>query len=412
MRSIKENVLFQKPELRNFCLYRLIFGVSYSFMIPIIPLYLNSVGISTMMVGAIMSMYGLSKALAQVPFGGVSDKIGDKRLLIIALAIMTSVPMGYVVFNGKIMAGATYIIQGAILGIAAPATFSILARSLDENKRGECTGLASAVFTLGGGIGAEIAGFIESKLNNFNLIFFCATGGILLTTIFVFFKIKKSEVAEKKDKDKEKSKISKDDTKNRIKGMYEEIKKNKLGCKIVLLSAIAFLGDFIFGSITSIFPFYGQDVLGASTFYTSSIISVYLFVFGLGAPFAGWVSDKVGNKKQLLTSFVVMNASLLALGIFRSVMLFTGIIVVYFLGATFLNASLQSVLSEFGENDKIKGIVFGIVGASESVGFAVGPIYSAFVYNMNEQWLFFGVLVISIIVTIVYLLLYKKSCLT
>ena len=410
--NIKENVLFQKPELRNFCLYRLVFGVSYSFMIPIIPLYLNSVGISTMMVGTIMSMYGLSKALAQIPFGGVSDKIGDKRLLIIALGIMTFVPMGYVIFSGKVMAGATYIIQGAILGIAAPATFSILARSLDENKRGECTGLASAVFTLGGGVGAEIAGFIESKLNNFNLIFFCATGGILLTTIFVFFKIKKSEIAESKDKDKEKSKISKDDTKNRIKGMLEEVKKNKLGCKIALLSAVAFLGDFIFGAITSVFPFYGQDVLSTTTFYTSTIISVYLFVFGIGAPFAGWVSDKVGNKKQLLSSFIVMNTALLALGIFRNIIIFTIIIVIYFLGATFLNASLQSVLSEFGENDKIKGIVFGIVGASESIGFAVGPIYSAFVYNLKQEWLFFGVLAISVIITIIYLLLYKKSCLT
>ena len=44
------------------------------------------------------------------------------------------------------------------------------ARSLDESKRGECTGYASAVFTLSGAIASIIGGFIVTKLNNYNLV--------------------------------------------------------------------------------------------------------------------------------------------------------------------------------------------------------------------------------------------------
>ena len=78
--SIKNNVFFQKLELRQFCTYRFIFGISYSFMIPIIPLFLDSIGITTVMIGTIMSLYGVSKTLAQILFGRVSDYIGDKKL--------------------------------------------------------------------------------------------------------------------------------------------------------------------------------------------------------------------------------------------------------------------------------------------------------------------------------------------
>ena len=406
--NIKNNVLFYKKELRQFCNLRFIFGISYSFMIPIIPLFFDSLGISTVIIGTVMSLYGVSKALAQIPFGMVSDAIGDKLLLIIALTLMAFVPFSYSFAHTQMLASGIYVVQGAILGMAAPATFSILSRSLDEKKRGECTGLASAVFTLGGGIGAAVGGFIVSKFNNYNMVFYIASIGIFLSSVFATLRIKKSSEATSKNKTiKDPIKV-----KRKTKAIFQDIKKYKLGCKIVLLGAIAFLGDFIFGCIVSVFPFYGQEVLGASIRYTSGIISLYLFVFGFGAPIGGWVSDKIGNNKQLFISFMVMSAALLGLYFVRGLVIFTGIIIIYFLGATFLNAALQSLLSEFGDNDNIKGIVFGFVGDSEAFGYALGPIVSAYIYGLNKSWLFLSLLIVSISVLVIYLLLCKKTCIT
>ena len=87
-----------------------------------------------------------------------------------------------------------------------------------------------------------------------------------------------------------------------------------------------------------------------------------------------------------------MNITLLGLSFTRNILLFTVIIISYFLGATFLNASLQSALSEFGNSPKIKGLVFGFVGGCESLGYAVGPIVSAYIYNINNSWLFLSLL--------------------
>ncbi|MDZ5254106.1 MFS transporter [Clostridium sp. LIBA-8841] len=401
--DIRNNVLFKKKELLNFCILRFIFGISYSFMIPIISLYFDSLGIGTLLIGIIMSLYGVSKALAQVPFGMVSDAIGDKLLLIVALVLMSCIPFAYTIFHTKILAGSIYIIQGAVLGMSAPANYSILSRSLDEEKRGECTGYASAVFTLGGAIGAIIGGFIVSNINNYNMVFYVSSIGIIISLIFTVFKINKSE------KIMDKCKKSKGKLGCRIRVIVEDIKENKLAPKIILLSSVAFLGDFIYGCIGSMFPFYGQDVLGGTIFYTSSIISIYLFVFGLFAPLGGWTSDKIGVKRQLFLSFIVMNLSLFALSFIRGITLFTIVIIIYFLGATFLNASLQNSLMEFGEDENIKGIVFGFVGASESLGYAVGPLISSYVYKINKGWLFLVLLGISLIVSSIFLLLKNKA---
>lgn len=396
---LNNSVFFTKKELRTFCIYRFIFGIGYSVMIPIIPLYLNSIGITTVMIGTVLSLYGVSKAIVQMPFGAISDYIGDKLVLMISILLMMFIPFSYTLNNSQMIASFIYIIQGAVLGMAAPATFSILSRSLDSKKRGESTGLASSVFTLGGGIGAAIGGFIVSKTNNYNLSFYISSIIILMSLLYVKFKIKSTNhrAIAKKDKNHKSNKI------------FYQIRKYKLGYKIIVLGAIAFLGDFIYGCVVALFHFYGRDVLGATTSYTSAIISIYLIVFGIGAPIAGWISDKIGNKKQLFLSFAVMNISLLGLALTRNIPIFTAIIIIYFLGATFLNASLQSSLSEFGDNPRIKGIVFGFVGASESCGYAFGPIVSAYVYEMNKSYLFIGLLFVSVIVSLVYLALHKKA---
>ncbi|MGL5348921.1 MAG: MFS transporter [Peptostreptococcaceae bacterium] len=394
------SVLFTKKELRSFCTYRLLFGIAYSIMIPLIPLFLKDLGLTTVLIGTVMSSYGISKTLIQIPFGVISDKVGDKIILVLALLLMSIIPFSYTLTNSPTMASYIYIIQGAILGMAAPSTFSILSRSVDEKRRGESTGLASSVFTLGGGIGACIGGYFISALGNYNYAFYISTFGIILTLIYVIFRIKSTSS----------TKSYKNNNKHSLLDIFKEIRQYKLIYKILVLGSIAFLGDYIYGCVVALIHFYAKDVLNSTVAYSSAIISVYLIVFGIGAPIAGWISDKIGNKKQLFLSFIVMNLTLLGLSFTKNIILFTIIIIIYFLGATFLNASLQSTLSEFGNNNKIKGIVFGFVGASESLGYAMGPFISAYIYNINKSFLFLGLLAVSSLIFLIFILFNKKAC--
>lgn len=393
-----DDFLLSNKYFRSFCIYRLIFGISYSLMIPILPLFFKHNRMSTVTIGIVISLYGVSKTIIQIPFGVISNNIGDKLTLKLSLLLMTFIPIGYILANTCFNYGTLYVFQGAILGIAAPATYSILSRTLDSNRRGECTGLASAVFTLGGGIGAAISGLILEKYTSFNLVFYTASIGIFFSLLYVMIRIKKV-----------KSPKLKQQNNHNIKDILYEIKSRNLTYKIIILGASAFLGDYIYSCVVALIHFYGQEVLGVSTIYTAGIISTYLLVFGLAAPIAGWISDKIGVKKQLFMSFIVMIIALTILSMIKTLRLFTISIIIYFLGAIFLNSGLQNSLLKFGEKKKVEGIIFGVVGACESLGYAIGPIILSYIYNINKIFFFPSLLISTIFIFIIFFILRKNA---
>ena len=94
-----DDFLLSNKYFRSFCIYRLIFGISYSLMIPILPLFFKHNGMSTVTIGIVISLYGVSKTIIQIPFGVISNNIGDKLTLKLSLLLMTFIPIGYILAN-------------------------------------------------------------------------------------------------------------------------------------------------------------------------------------------------------------------------------------------------------------------------------------------------------------------------
>lgn len=251
---------------------------------------------------------------------------------------------------------------------------------------------------MGGGIGAAISGLILEKYTSFNLVFYTASIGIFFSLLYVMIRIKKV-----------KSPKLKQQNNHNIKDILYEIKSRNLTYKTIILGASAFLGDYIYSCVVALIHFYGREVLGVSTIYTAGIISTYLLVFGLAAPIAGWISDKIGVKKQLFMSFIVMIIALTILSMIKTLRLFTISIIIYFLGAIFLNSGLQNSLLKFGEKKKVEGIIFGVVGACESLGYAIGPIILSYIYNINKIFFFPSLLISTIFIFIIFFILRKNA---
>ena len=153
-----------------------------------------------------------------------------------------------------------------------------------------------------------------------------------------------------------------------------------------------------------IIPLYFNS-LGISTLIIGAVMSSYGFAKALiQIPF-GVVTNKIGDKLLLIISFIFMILSLATLSIVRRISIFTIAIIIYFLGATFLNSGLQNSLLKFGEDKKSEGIV----GACEALGYAIGPLISSYVYNLSKVWLFPGLLIFTIGVFAIFIVLKKKA---
>lgn len=83
-------------------------------------------------------------------------------------------------------------------------------------------------------------------------------------------------------------------------------------------------------------------------------------------------------------------------------------IVVEIVAGTCLYAAVQSLLCKYAKSSSVSGIIYGIAGTFQSIGLAVGPVFSAFVYEYKKQYLFKGLFLIASIVLFFYLYTIKK----
>ena len=389
----------KNKEFLVLCIAIMIFNLSYSILVPILPDFFSRKGMTTLTIGYVMSAYAISKSVSQLPSGIIADLVGHKKVLNIGLLLISIILFIYSKVDKALTISVIYIIEGAVAGMTAPSIYSILSRIISEEKRGQYIGTFSALSSLGIAIGPLISGVVMKVFDNYNLAFYIACFGGLVSSILVFFLVK----IEKNNENLyciEEGKVKEN---RKTKNILNEVKDRKNILRIVMIGVLAFLGDFIYGSMVSVFPIYGEKVLDTSIIFTSLIISINFFIFSFSAPIAGIISDKIGAKKQVLYSLVIMGTAFLTVSFIRNSVIFTIIIVSEFFAGACMYCALQSLLCKVAKNSEASGIIYGISGTFQSIGLALGPVFSAIIFEYRNEYFFRGLFFITGIVLIIFI---------
>ena len=359
--------------------------IGLGIIIPVLPVYVESFGLSAFTVTMLFSVYSFFSFLSAPFLGALSDKIGRRPVLMVSIA---STSLGWFVFamaHSLPLLLLGRIIDGLAAGNFSTAQSSISDLSKDAKERAGNLGIIGMIFGLGFIIGPFIGGML-SQISHSAPFWFVGIMALLNVTLAYFFL---PETNRHIDKDR---KIDWNPTRPLIAAA-----KN---INLRTLYIVWFLFNLIAVGANTVFALY----LGRA--YGFSPLTTGMFFTGIGLVLAfnqGFLLRKFWLKKfkekQLIlimlgffaTGFLLMSFHVLGLFIL-------GMILTAF-GQSTLGVAMTSEI--MGEVDvKERGEAVGVLSAIASAATILAPIGSglAFQFMPNFPYILASILSITTLV--------------
>jgi len=357
--------------------------LGFFMILPVFVLYADELeGVTPMLVGLAMGIYGLTQALLQIPFGMLSDRIGRKPVIVGGLLVFAV---------GSVVAALSDSITGVIIGRALQGSGAIAAAVMAlaaDLTREEQRTKAMAVIGMSIGAAFMLALVLGPVFNNwigvpgiFWLTAILAIGGIAVA----LFLVPQPEHSHR-HRDAE-----------AVPGQFSRVLRNpdllRLDYGILTVHM----------TITSIFmavPLILRDVLGieqvALVYLPVLLASVVLMV-----PFVILAEKKHKMKEIFLGAILV--TGLAQIGFYFLYTSLTGLVValvLFFTAFNLLEAVLPSMISKMAPAES-KGTAMGVYSTSQFTGSFLGGVLGGW---MQHTFGFSGVFILGAITAGLWLL--------
>ncbi|WP_448573804.1 MFS transporter [Trichothermofontia sp.] len=162
----------------------LVFWMSLSSMLPVLPLYVEDVGGSRQAVGWAMGAFSIGLLAARSWMGYLADYRSRKLVLAIGLAVAAIAPLGYLFFPALVPIFITRAFHGVSIAAFATAYVTLVVDVAPLAARGTLIGYMSLANPIGASLGPLIGGGMQASWG-YTPLFLLAAGlgwvGFLLT---------------------------------------------------------------------------------------------------------------------------------------------------------------------------------------------------------------------------------------
>ena len=314
---------------------------------PFWGLYVLELGGTKSTIGLLTTIQSLTTLLVQLPGGVISDRLGRKRVILIASILGFLPPIIY-----RYSTHWTMLIPGAIVAalstIAMPALSALIADSLPQENRATGFGAYSMAWYLSIVVSIPLGGYILDQLGVVTGTQWGLLISVILTLPVVLIRwkyINETVNLNPKSEHKRKPRFSM----AQLRSVPNEIWK---------LILVAILSSFSFQLFWSYVVVYSVEEIGMSMMQWSYVSTIANFAAACFMIPSGFLSDKVGRKRIIvLSQFVV---SLSSLG--------------YAVSSGYSGIAVTRVLGSVGEG--LGGNVMGSVG---------GPVWQALVTGVTPM---------------------------
>jgi DHA1 family multidrug resistance protein-like MFS transporter len=163
----------------TFVLFVVMLG--YGIIIPIFPFYIENMGAGGMELGLLAASYAVMRLIFGPLWGGVSDRVGRKPVLLIGIAGYVITMVWFGLATQLWMLFAARILAGILSSATAPTTMAYIGDNTAEEERSGGMGMLGAAGGIGTILGPVLGGYLGGE--TLALPFFVAAGLALLSLL-------------------------------------------------------------------------------------------------------------------------------------------------------------------------------------------------------------------------------------
>lgn len=332
-------------------------------IVPILPIYAETLGASGLWLGAIFAGFSLSRIVSMPLIGKFSDRMGRKRFIALGLLIYTLSSLGFIYANNVQALTLVRIIQGFSSAMILPIAMAYIGDISPPGKEATYMGIITVALFLGFG-GGPILGGVTKDLFTIEADFMVMGGLCFIAFFLVLIYLPRS------------SSIHKNAPPLDIPFTTMLQSRSVMG-----ICFYRFASAFCRGSIMAFLPLYAHNALKLNGSQIGLVTaSSILLTAVLQLPF-GKLADRL-NRKMLVLWGSILYFSIIPLIPYTlnfSQILLLNIILGFF-GALSLPAASAMILREgkqFG-----MGSTMAIFNVAMSAGLAVGPLVSGIILDL------------------------------
>ncbi len=152
-------------------------------VVPLLPLYAESLGASGLWLGAIFAGFSISRTIVTPIFGRLSDRSGRKPFICIGLFFYALISLGFIWADSVSQLVLIRLVHGVAGGMILPIAQAYVGDISPEGEEGKWMGYSNAAFFSGFGFGPLMGGVLTEHLGMD--IAFLSMGGLNLLAFFI-----------------------------------------------------------------------------------------------------------------------------------------------------------------------------------------------------------------------------------
>lgn len=353
--------------------------MAMTMIMPFISTYSKTLaGSSTILAGAALGVFGLMQAVFQIPFGMWSDKIGNKKVMLIGLM---QVIIGLIfAFTAKsiYMLIFSRALQGS--GAVLATGYSWASGSVESEKRPRALSLLGIIIGFAAAASFALGPLIHIYLS-LKQMFLISAILIMMVWLIILLFLKDTQDTSSYENNEDKVKLSEG---------IEILLKNRLFLK---LNLAGFLNNYIMVSVFYVVPIYLEKITGINRMWEIFMPAVIIAIICMRRSIK-FVERGYGFK--LIGAAFIVTAIGICFYFNNNSFLFILIGSILFMtGYISLATIIPSVANDIAENS-YRGTANGIINSFQYVGSFVGAVITGALWGINGSVVLIIIIVVSI----------------